>query len=305
MNNNPLTAGSPLWQTVFVSFAAAFILLEVLRGWRLGLPRQLVRLAAVIGAYATAYFGGRAAAPYLRDTIKAPDLILSSIAGAVLALLVYVTVTGIGTILFKRTDQHASRAVRLAFGASGAVCGIFFGLFFIWLILIGVRSVGAIADAQVRSQARRSVPFQQSRARQEGEYHSAAARPAAGAEALTALLARLKNSVELGPIGEAVRKTDAMPTGVYQTIGKVGEVFATPASAERFLAYPGARALAQHPKIVALQNDPAIGELVSQGRFLDLMRNERLIDALNDPTLLDRVKHFDLDRALDYALQRN
>jgi hypothetical protein len=36
-------AGSPLWHAVFISFAVVFILFEVVRGWRLGLIRQLVR----------------------------------------------------------------------------------------------------------------------------------------------------------------------------------------------------------------------------------------------------------------------
>ena len=52
-------AGSPLWQAVFISFAFVFILFEVVRGWRLGLIRQLVRVAALVVAYAAAVFGGR------------------------------------------------------------------------------------------------------------------------------------------------------------------------------------------------------------------------------------------------------
>ena len=50
------TSGSTLWQTVFVSFAVVLLLLEVIRGYRLGLPRQLMRGAAIICAYAAAYF---------------------------------------------------------------------------------------------------------------------------------------------------------------------------------------------------------------------------------------------------------
>jgi len=36
-------AGSPLWQAIFISFAIVFILFEIVRGWRLGLIRQVVR----------------------------------------------------------------------------------------------------------------------------------------------------------------------------------------------------------------------------------------------------------------------
>src|SRR5947207_7689172 len=54
----PSVAGSPLWQAVFVSFAVLLILFEVVHGWRLGLVRQLVRVAALAAAYAAAFFGG-------------------------------------------------------------------------------------------------------------------------------------------------------------------------------------------------------------------------------------------------------
>ena len=41
---NDMTAGSSLWQMIFVSFALVLILFEVVRGWRLGVVRQAVRL---------------------------------------------------------------------------------------------------------------------------------------------------------------------------------------------------------------------------------------------------------------------
>ena len=43
--------------------------------------------------------------------------------------------------------------------------------------------------------------------------------------------------------------------------------------------------------------------MIAQGRFLDLLQNQRIIDAANDPTLADRIKKFDLQRALDYAVR--
>ncbi len=59
-------AGSPLWQAVFVSFAVILLLFEVVRGWRLGLMRQLARVAALVAAYVAAFFGGRLLVPILR-----------------------------------------------------------------------------------------------------------------------------------------------------------------------------------------------------------------------------------------------
>jgi hypothetical protein len=55
---------------------------------------------------------------------------------------------------------------------------------------------------------------------------------------------------------------------------------------------------------VALRDDPDISEMIAQGRFLDLLQNQRIIDAANDPALADRIKKFDLQKALDYAIQK-
>ena len=93
---------------MFVSFALLLILLEVLRGWRLGVARQLARLAALIAAYFAAFFGGKFALPIVRPFFKMPDALLSILAGAVLALMIYAIIHGLGAIWFKRTRQHDS-----------------------------------------------------------------------------------------------------------------------------------------------------------------------------------------------------
>ncbi|HSP44385.1 MAG TPA: CvpA family protein, partial [Chthoniobacterales bacterium] len=189
-----MTTGSTLWQSVFVSFAAVLLLFEVIRGWRLGILRQLMRGAAVIAAYVTGYFGGDIMLPLLRPILKWPDFIVSMIGGALLALVVYGVIASLGSILFKRTAQHSSSTVRLVYGVSGALTGLLFGFFFIWLILVGIRSVGSIADAQVRAHPRSEPPA--------SARHLD--RPVAlenlDADSLTAFLARLKNSVELGKL---------------------------------------------------------------------------------------------------------
>src|SRR3954468_24916655 len=110
---NAPTGGSSLWQTIFISFSAIVLLLEILRGWRLGLPRQLMRGAAVIAAYAAGYFGGNLMLALLRPILNWPDFILSMSGGAVLALVVYGVIPTLVSILFKRTAQHASGSVRL------------------------------------------------------------------------------------------------------------------------------------------------------------------------------------------------
>ncbi len=288
-----MIAGSPLWQTIFVSFALVLILFEIVRGWRLGLVRQLVRLAAVLAAYAAGLFGGRLLVPILRRLIHAPDLALSVVSGAVLALLVYAVITGLGAILFKKTSQQSVGMVRFVYGVAGAVLGIFFGLFSVWLIVVGIRATGALASAEVHSGIAPPAPN-----------YAPAAVPPATPPPLVASLAKLKNSIELGSLGEVVKGVDVVPATTYQALGKLGAVVSDPRSAARFISYPGAQKLTENPRILALRDDPEIIDLVQRQRFLELLQNRKLIEALNDPQLEAEVKNFDFQKALDYALKK-
>jgi uncharacterized membrane protein required for colicin V production len=284
---------------VFVSFALALILFEVLRGWRRGLPRQVARLGALVAAYFAADFGGKFLAPLLGMFFRMPDALLSIFAGAIFALIVYAVISGIGSALFRRTNQHDSLIVRLLYGSTGALLGVFFGLFLVWLIVVAVRSIGSVADAQVREQASDSSVLHAVDVRRRflGEANEDRA-------PLTTSLARLKNSLEMGVIGDAVKKVDAVPQKTYDVIEKISAVVANPQNAERFLSFPGARELSEHPKIIALRNDQEISQMLAQGQLLELIQDHRIIDAANDADLRARLKKFDLDAALNYSLQK-
>ena len=299
----PAVAGSPLWQVVFISFAIVLILFEVVRGWRLGLFRQLVRIAALIVAYGAAVLFGKMLVPIARPFLKMPDIVLSILTGAVLAFVIYALVIGIGMILFKRAGRQGSQPRRPIFGIAGAIVGLIFGVFVLWLIVAGVRAVGIVADAQVRARANLPEAGESANGRAPVVRQRFLPESNAQSATLATTLARLKNSLELGPVGKAVRETDPVPLKTYETLRKVGAVFSSPERARKFFTFPGARELSEHPKIVALRNDPEISEMIAQGRFLDLLRNQRIIDAANDPTLADRIKKFDLQKALDYAMQ--
>ena len=288
--------GSSLWQIIFVSFAVLLLLLEIIRGWRLGLPRQLMRGAAVIAAYAAGYFGGNLMLPLLRPILKWPDFVVSMIGGALLALVVYGVIASLGSILFKRTAQHPSGTIRLIYGFTGAMTGIVFGLFFIWLFLVGIRSVGAVADAQVQARPRAESP--------PGPDSRPVALENLNADTLTSFLARLKNSVEMGTLGDLFKKTDVTSPAIYQTLKDAGTVSANPESARRFLSFPGAVELSEHPKIVALRNDPEVADLIRHGRILELMQHPRVLEAANDPTLVEKVKQFDIRKALEFAAKK-
>ena len=290
-----MTSGSPLWQIVFLSFACVLILFEVVRGWRLGVVRQLVRAFAIAAAYASAIFGGKIFLPLFRPFLKVPDIVISVIAGAILAVIVYFVIVTVGAILFKRTGQQAPGAFRFLYGICGAVAGIFFGLFSVWLIVIAIRSLGAIADAQVHME----TASNSNRISPRAERFENLPRPPE--PPLAESIAKLKNSIELGPLGDVVKGADVVPAATYDTLGKVGHVVSSPESAQRFLSYPGAKDLTENPKMIALRDDPEIIRIIQERRFFDLLQNPRIIDAVNDPTLAAQLRSFQFQRALDYA----
>jgi len=277
------------------------MLFQIARGWRLGLPRQLVRIAAVVAAYSTALFGGKALLPLLRPLIKVPDFVIAALGGAVMAMIVYSLINTVGAILFKRTAQQESGIVRLVYGITGAVLGVFFGLFFMWLLVVGVRSLGAVGEAQVHAQGPRALDALEASSPRSSAAKRQSPINVRDENSLAFSLARLKKSIELGPVGDVVKQTDVLPSGIYETLGNMGEVFARPERASRFLSYPGVIELADHPKILALRADPEIADMIQQGRLLDLLQDSRLIEAANDPDLAAQLKRFDLRKALDYA----
>lgn len=296
-----LVSGSPLWQAVVVSIAVLIVLLQVLRGWRLGLPRQLVRVVALVAAYSTAMYGGESILPLLRSLVKAPDFLLSTIGGAILAMIVYSVINTIGAMLFKRTAQQESSLVRLIFGASGAFVGLLFGVFFVWLLLAGIRSLGAIAEAEVNARAPSNIARFDERAARSGGAMRRTRVDVPDENSLTMSLAQLKKSIELGALGDVVKQTPVLPTAGYDNVAKIGEVFAKPQRAERFLSYPGVQQLMDNPKLLALRADPEIADMLSQGRLFDLLQDDRVIELANDREFTGQLKSFDFKGALDYA----
>ena len=177
--------------------------------------------------------------------------------------------------------------------------GAFFGLFIVWMVIVSIRSIGSVANAEVREQANDSSILHAVDVRRR-----ALTGPNEDEAPLTCSLARLKNSIEMGVIGNTVKKVDVVPQRTYDFIEKVGQVAANPQNAERFLEFPGAKDLSEHPKIVALRNDQEISQMLAQGQLLELIQDHRIIDAANDPELRARLKKFDLNAALNYATQK-
>jgi hypothetical protein len=261
-----------------------------------------VRVIAIIVAYSCAFFGARATVPIMRSFFKLPDPVLAVLGGAILATILFAAINLTGAFLFKKTAQQQSRFVRWIWGSTGAFLGILLGLFTIWLIFVGIRMVGSVAEARLRTlNAPVSAAGQPNGAAQIQTESAASPSP----NPLMAMLANMKISLEGGRVGEAVRTIDPLPPSLYRVLEKAGQVASDARSAEKFLSYPGAREISDHPKVVALRNDARVMELIASGHIFELMKNPRMIEAMNDPALQARVKKFDLERALDYALQKN
>lgn len=281
------------YQMVFFISAALFICFQIVRGWQLGIVRQLVHLFALVVSYVVAIFAGRLAAPLFRP-LGYPNIVVSFVVGMVLAILVYVSITMAGAILFRRTNQQNIRLIRLGYGAGGSLIGLIVGVITVWLVMAGIRMLGTVAEAEV-ALSRQPVALSPHR------LPAVQVHPGPMVEQL----ARIKQSLDQGTAGGVMDRIDPIPDRAYGIVTKISHVISSPQSMERFLDYPGARDLSQHPRIQALQTDPLIVRGIEQHDYFTLLKNERIVAAANDPEVAALVRHFDLEKALDYALHGN
>jgi hypothetical protein len=277
-----IVEGSPQWQQYILIAAGLFLLWEVWSGWRLGAVRGLLRLAALF----CAWIGGSTAAGATGTVVaffsKVPPLLAPGVAGLVVGIGIYVGISFLSGLLFKKTEHH-SGVVRLGFGLGGAICGIIYGLLFLWAGITLIRGMGALGELRVVQ------------ARNEGRSMEA--------EKTALFLMRLKASLELGVTGKSLKKADPLPTVFYDDIVKISMVAGNQQAIERFVQYPGTLQILSNPKVAAILQDPAFEKAAEGRNILPLLQNKHVQAAANDPKLLSELKAFDLTSALDYALQ--
>jgi len=272
------------FQLLFVGGSVLLVLVQSVRGWRLGVVRQFVNLIALVGAYGAAMAAGRLAAPIFHN-FGYPDLLVSVIVGAVIGTIVYAAVAVLGAILFRRTDHQGLGLLRLGYGAGGSALGVMGALVTVWLSVLAIRFLGTVAQAEVNM----------------------AGTPAARRQGLTASpmaveLAQFKRSLDSGATGAFLHETDPVPQRVYLILEKMTRVVSNVDSMRRFVTFPGTRVLSQNPRIVALQSDPEIARQVGRGNFVGLLANPKILAAVSDPGVESLVRSFELEKALDYAL---
>ncbi len=277
------SVASPVWLTGFAAVALVVLLLHMWRGWRQGPVRLLLGLCVLVTTYFAAWYGSGFLAAMLQPHVALPHFTMRIVAGAVLGLVWYLVWTSIVRVVFRRTADQSSGMVRLAYGISGAMLGLVFGLLMLWVAVMGIRLLGSVAESK------KSAMRDSDASRQVGP--------------LAESLIRLKQSIELGPAGQLVSNIDLIPQETYDTLDKMARVAARPERAQRFLRFPGAQPLSRHPKVQALVNDAEIAEMAGRGDYFSLARHERIAAAANDPEVAALLKKFEFQKALDYALQ--
>jgi len=281
-------------QIIFLSVAALLLLIQTVKGWRLGFVRQLVRFGALAASYVSAFLFGGLAVPFLRP-LGYPDFILQGLGGAGIALGVYLFISVIGGILFKRTAHQDVGLVWFFYGITGAALGFAFGLVLVLFAADVVRFMGGMAEAKLAAVAPAPTP-------KPSIFHSMPTKKPEGS--FMSGLVDTKQYLEKGVTGEILKTIDPVPKKVYVISAQIGRMAADPQSVERFLDYPGAQELTTLPEITALRQDPDILNALRDRNYLQLLKNPKLVALTNDPKVAAKFKHFDVEKALAYALSK-
>jgi len=280
------------WRALFFLTAAILILYQVVLGWRLGIVRQISRLIALVLAYVVVRWKPDLLAPVL-NSFGVPELLGSLLSALLSGLTVYALLNGASAILLKRTAHQSLAPLRFVYGLGGAGIGLLFGLFLSWLVLIGVRVLGTVAESEVLAVTRNAEI--NDGVRRDYERRSEVSGLVRG-------LASLKKSMDQGHTGAVAQAIDPLPSKVYTTLSRVALLLSDEDCIDRFLAYPGAQVITSHPRMVALTSDAEITDQLNRGDYLGLLSNPNILAAANDPELASLVARFKLDEALEQAL---
>jgi hypothetical protein len=268
--------------------------------------RQLNRLLAIGLGYFAGYIGGPRLVPLLRGHADYPDFILVVVCGTAIGLVTFGVVIALGRVAFRRTADQQSGLVRLGYGLSGAFIGVLFGLLTLWVLAISVKLLGTVAEAQLppRVASAADVRRPAGASMEESDQPAPAAQPKSP-PALILALAGFKRSLASSIPGSILSSADPIPRETYDVLGKIAHVVSSQQSIERFMEFPGARMLSEHPHFAKLRDDPGVVDIVRRGSYLELFHHPLVVNALNDPQFRAELGKFRLTEALNYALKKN
>jgi hypothetical protein len=273
------TDGSEYWRNVFFALAGGWVLASFLRGWMQGILRQLLVPLAVFGASLVLVLITPVASGFLYQNAWLPASISALLLGVAIWLFAYNLLVFVGGIIFKRTRDQDFAILRLVFGVGGAAVAVVYALFQIWVIVIGIRILGRIAEDQIAVQSSRN----------------------AVSSGFVVELARLKNSLELGSGKAVLDQLDPVPSAAYRRLDQSCQLLANPRAIGRLLESPALRGVWENPRIRTLQADPEILEAVRRGDFLSILSNPKVLALWTDPNIRALLSGDQIQAACDYA----
>ncbi len=274
--------GSPFYANVFLIWTIVTILWSTWVGWRKGLVRSALSLGGMFAGLFVGLAVSGVAPTLIGWMLPVPPVVIGAVAGIVAGVGVWIGIAVLGAVLFKRTEHQRSFLLRLVYGGGGAVVGCFFGLTLVWGALFFVRGVGAFAEPRFGDVARYyGVP-----------------KPSWVEE----VAVRVKESVDEGSMGSALKAIDPMPESTYRLMGKVGRLAADPSALQRLLDQPEIRVITGDETFVELAEDQGVTAAARSGQVDELLTNEKLLAAASDPDLIGKLRKIELEPLLDRVL---
>ncbi|MEI6323588.1 MAG: hypothetical protein WCP60_10855 [bacterium] len=276
-----ILSGSQQWQNAIFAVATLFLLYELWRGWQLGAVRGMLRLAALFCAWIGGSMAAGATGTCVAFFSKVPPLFAPAIAAVSVGLAIYIGISLFSGLLFKKTEHHEGM-VRMGFGLGGAFFGVIYGMLFLFGGITLIRGLGALGELRVVQ------------ARNEGR--------SLDTEQKSLFLIRLKESLELGETGRALKGADPLPTAFYDNIVKISMIAGNQQSIERLIQYPAVLELLKNPKVLAFIQDPELQKAADHKNALPLIQNKHLQEIVQDPQILAQMKKINITEALNFAL---
>ncbi len=287
--------GSPFWQGILFLAAIVFLVWEAWRGWRAGLIRSGLNLAAMVVSAIVLYYGAQVAAAPFGGLGTFAGFMAGLVVGGGLAFVAFALIWLIGALAFKRTDHQGSGLVRLLWGMGGAIFGVILGVFLLWGGISILRTLGVLAESRLTSHG--PAP-----AAPHGVQTTAPPKSNFTQSTATNLVV-LKKSLELGPAGQFVESVDVIPPDFYELVLQIGQVTGSQEAMLRFIQYPGIQQIMSNGRMADLLNDPAVMKAAEERNYMALVGNKALRDAVEDPALAEALKKIDLRAALKFALE--
>jgi hypothetical protein len=271
------TDASEYWRNLSFALAGGWVLLSFFRGWTQGILKQLLVPLAVFGASVAAILITPTASGYLYQNTRLPASAL--LLGLAIWFLAYNLLLLVGGIIFKRTRDQDFAIVRLVFGVGGAAVAVVYAFLQIWVVVVGIRIFGRVAEDQIAVQSSRNSV----------------------SGGLVVGLVRLKNSLELGSGKIVLDQLDPVPPEAYRRFDQCSQLLANPRAFGRLLESPALRGLWENPRIRALQSDPELLEAIRRGDFLSVLSNPKVFALWTDPSIRALLSGDQIQAACDYA----